>query len=141
MAAVEQILTPAEDVRQVLQTVATVITRPKNTLLFQQGDPPSGVYVVQKGSVRMTVNTGESEIVMRVAQPGSVLGLPGVLSDKPFSLTACTTTTTELAFVKREDLIQLVRANPTFGLQVLQILSEEVRFARNAMASTRQTKA
>lgn len=140
MSAAEQPLIPVPDVRNVLETMASSITRPKNNVLFQQGDPPAGVYVIRKGSVRMTVNAGESEILMRTAQPGSVLGLPGVLSDKPYSLTACTATACELGFVKRDDLIGLIRQSPSLGLQVLQLLSEEVRAARNAMATTRQTK-
>ena len=128
-----------EDVRTILDGMAAPLVQPKNAVIFSQGDPPVGVYVVRKGSVRLTVKAGDSEVLMRVAQPGSVLGLPGVLSNKPYSLTARVVQTCELGFVRAENLIQLVRENPMLGLQVLQLLSEEVRAARGAMASTRQT--
>jgi CRP-like cAMP-binding protein len=87
----------------------------------------------------MTVRTGDSEVIMRVAQPGSVLGLPGVLSNKPYSLTARAVQPTELGFIRAEKLVALIRENPALGLQVLQLLSEEVRAARGAIANTRQT--
>ena len=45
---------------------------------------------------------------------------------------------TELGFVRSEKLIELIRANPSLGLQVLRLLSEEVRAARVAIANTRQ---
>jgi len=129
----------SEDVRNVLDGMATPISQPKNTVIFTQGDLANGVYVVRKGTVRLTVKAGDSEVLMRVAQPGSVLGLPGVLSSKPYSLTAKAVQPCELGFVAAEKLIQLVRENPLLGLQVLQLLSEEVRAARGAMANTRQT--
>ena len=129
----------SEDVRSVLDRLAAPVTHPKNTIIFTQGEPPVGVYVIRKGSVRLTVKAGDSEIVMRVAQPGSVLGLPGVLSNKPYSLTAKAVQPCEMGFVPAEKLVQLVRENPELGLQVLQLLSEEVRAARGAMANTRQT--
>ena len=127
-----------DDIRNVLDSMAAPVVQPKNVVIFNQGDPPVGVYVIRRGSVRLTVKAGDSEILMRVAQPGSVLGLPGVLSNKPYSLTARVVQQCELGFVRAEKLIQLVRDNPTLGLQVLQLLSEEVRAARGAMASTRQ---
>lgn len=129
----------SEDVRSVLNSMASPVAQPKNSVLFTQGDPPTGVYVIRKGSIRLTVKAGESEVLMRVAHPGSVLGLPGVLSNKPYSLTARVVHPCELGFVKAEKLIQLVRENPTLGLQVLQLLSEEVRAAREAMANSRHT--
>lgn len=129
----------SEDVRIVLDRMASPISQPKNTVIFAQGDPAIGVYVIRKGTVRLTVKAGDSEVLMRVAQPGSVLGLPGVLSNKPYSLTARGVQPCELGFVRAEAIIQLVRENPILGLQVLQLLSEEVRAARGAMANTRQT--
>ncbi len=139
MAASEQNLIASDDIRAVLDTMATPATFPKNVIIFHQGDAPAGVYILRKGAVRMTVSAGDSEVLMRVAQPGSVLGLPGVLSNKPYSLTALTTQPCELGFVKAEDLTRLIRENPALGLQVLQLLSEEVRAARGAIANSRQT--
>lgn len=128
----------SEDVRSVLDNMASPITQPKNAVIFTQGDPAIGVYVIRKGTVRLTVKAGDSEVLMRVAQPGSVLGLPGVLSSKPYSLTAKVVQPCELGFVAAEKLVQLVLESPALGLQVLQLLSEEVRAARGAMANTRQ---
>lgn len=131
--------TAATEIGRVLDELATPATYPKNSVIFTQGSEPTGVYVVRKGSVRMTVNAGGSEVLMRVAQPGSVLGLPGVLSNKPYSLTALAVQACELGFIKAEELRRLIRDNPAIGLQVLQLLSEDVRAARGAIANTRQT--
>lgn len=138
MPAAEQQSPATDDVRSVLETLGSAVAQPKNVVLFQQGDAPVGVYLVRKGAVRMTVKAGGSEVLMRIAHPGSVIGLPGVLGNKPYSLTAITMQATELAFVPAEKLVNAVRGNPLLGLQVLQLLSEDVRNARGAIASTRQ---
>jgi len=139
MAANDQPLIASDDIRRVLDTMASPLHFSRNAFIFHQGDEPVGVYIVRKGAVRMTVTAGDSEVLMRVAQAGSVLGLPGVLSNKPYSLTALTVQACEVGFVRAENLTRLIRENPALGLQVLQLLSEEVRAARGAIASTRQT--
>jgi CRP-like cAMP-binding protein len=138
MSAANSVNLPSDDVRNVLDALASSVAQPKNTVLFNQGDAPIGVYIVRKGTVRMTVNAGGSEVLMRVAHSGAVLGLPGVLGNKPYSLTAITTQATELGFVPAEKLVEAIRGNPGLGLQVLQLLSEDVRAARGAIANTRQ---
>ena len=138
MSACDSTLPSSDDVRSIMETLGSTVTQPKNVVLFQQGDAPVGVYLVRKGAVRMTVNAGGAEVLMRVAHAGAVIGLPGVLGNKPYSLTAMTMQPTELAFVPAEKLVDAVRANPLLGLQVLQLLSEDVRTARGAIASTRQ---
>jgi CRP-like cAMP-binding protein len=137
--ATESTLPSTNDVRAILETMGAPATYPKNAVLFQQGDAPIGVYVVRRGAVRMTVNAGGSQVLMRIAHPGSVIGLPGVLGNKPYSLTAITMQASELMFVPAEKLIETIRGNPILGLQVLQLLSEDVRSARGAIASTRQS--
>lgn len=139
MHETEQPLTATTDIGRILDAMATTATYPKNSVIFTQGEEPTGVYVVRKGAVRMTVNAGGSEVLMRVAQPGSLLGLPGVLSNKPYSLTAHAVQPCELGFIKADELRKLIRENPAIGLQVLQLLSEDVRAARGAIANTRQT--
>ena len=139
MPATEPTTQSPDDVRSLMETLGSTVTQPKNAVLFQQGDAPIGVYLVRKGAVRMTVKAGGSEVLMRIAHPGAVIGLPGVLGNKPYSLTAIAMQATELSFVPAEKLVEAVRANPLLGLQVLQLLSEDVRTARGAIASTRQT--
>ena len=123
------------DLRDALEELATTVAKKNGTVLFRQGQKAKGVYLLRTGSAVLTVQaSGEGMAVPRTVGPGSVLGLPGVLSNKPYSLTARATQPCELGFVKAERLIELVRQNPNLGLQVLQLLSEEVRAARGAIS-------
>lgn len=130
-----------EDIIKALENLAVPVTYPRAALIFEQGEPASGIFLVRKGAVRMTIKSGKTDILMRIAREGSVLGLPATMSGHPYSLTARAMQTSELGFVEREALIAAVRKNPALGLQILQMLSEDVRTARLAMASSRKTSA
>lgn len=119
----------------VLDGIASQISLGENTVVFKQGDSPVGVYVVRKGFVRMTVKVGEKEFLLRLARSGSVIGLPGVLGNQPYSLTATTVQETELGFVPAHEFVEAIRSNTALGLQILRLLSEDVRAARMAVAA------
>ena len=127
-------------VRDVFDSMASPLPFAANTVVFQEGDQPTGVYVVRKGSVRMTVRAGEKEVVVRVAEPGAVIGLPAVLGNQPYSLTARTVDESELGFVPGPSVVEAIRSNTELGLQVLRLLSEEVRAARRAMADAERVR-
>jgi CRP-like cAMP-binding protein len=127
----------SSDIRKAIEAMAVSVTCAKGAIVFHQGDEPKGVYLVRKGAVRMTIKADKSEILMRVAHEGSVLGLPAVMSDHAYSLTAKAAQACELGFVERHKVLDLVRRKPVLGLEILQMLSDEVRTARIAMASSR----
>lgn len=129
------------DIHKALDALATSVTQPKGVTIFQQGDQPRGVFLVRKGTVRLTIRSGRSEFLMRVAHEGTVLGLPAVMSDHTYSLTAKTAQNCELGFVERKAVIQLVKEKPALGMEILQMLSDEVRNARIAAASSRKVSA
>jgi CRP-like cAMP-binding protein len=68
------------------------------------------------------------------AGPGSVLGLPGIVSNEPYTLTAMARGGSEVRFVTRSDFEDLLQAEPSLKFKVLQVLAAEVRSARQAMS-------
>jgi|HubBroStandDraft_5_1064220.scaffolds.fasta_scaffold160059_2 CRP-like cAMP-binding protein len=119
---------------QGLEEQSTPIVCNEERVLFRQGDEPAGLYVLKSGGVTLSMssNAGE-ELVAIEAAPGSLLGLPGLVGNQPYSLTAKAGAGTELAFVAREAFSELMRAKPSLAFKVLQILAAEVRSARGAL--------
>ena len=102
-------------------------------ILFSQGDAPVGLYLVERGEVAlvMTSALGRVETCFH-AGAGSVLGLPGVVADEPYSLTAMAHKGSEIRFVDRSDFEEVMRAEPNLYPYVLQVLAAAVRSARLA---------
>lgn len=104
-------------------------------VLFAQGDEPAGVYLVCTGKVRLFIRNPVSGDVTfdRIAEPGSMLGLPAVFGDKPYSMSAEVLEGGEVAFIPRPRFLQLMQADGQLCMRCLQLLSDEVRIARNAI--------
>ncbi len=118
-----------------LKQRSTRVICDEDRVLFRQGDTPAGLYVLRSGSatLSMTSHTGEPLLSVPVSE-GALLGLPGFVGDRPYSLTAKAAKGAELGFVSREQFSDLMLNNPSLSLKLLSILAAEVRSARNAIS-------
>jgi CRP/FNR family transcriptional regulator len=81
----------------------------------------------------MTSESGEVVMFLR-ATAGSLLGLPAIVGNEPYTLTAKARKGSEVRFVAREEFEDLLRADPSLTLNVLKVLATEVRAARMALS-------
>jgi CRP-like cAMP-binding protein len=118
---------------QELEKKATPVDCPGQRVLFEQGEPAVGLYILHSGSVIMTI-TAEDHIIMQVEiGPGSLLGLPGLIGNQPYSMTAIAQPGSHVLFISRDEFTALMTANPQFSFKILQVLAAEVRTARRAL--------
>jgi CRP-like cAMP-binding protein len=102
--------------------------------LFQQGDPPVGLYILHQGMVTLSMISDNGQSLFAVqALPGSLLGLPGLISNQPYSLTATARAGAQVAFVNRDTFTWLMLSRPQISAKVLQVLAAEVHSARRAI--------
>ncbi len=123
------------DLIQALSRHAALIDCSEDRELFRQGDEATGLFIVLSGMACMSLdgNVGERVVNMRVA-PGSLLGLPALVGNKAYSMSARAKTGAKISFVHREEFSQLMLNEPSVAMMVLRVLAAEVRSARMAMA-------
>jgi len=98
---------------------------PKGTILFVEGQPSRGVFILCSGCVKLFTSSAEGKtVILRFAIPGEILGLAGTLSGKPYEVWAQTTQATQTRFVERERLVDVMRRHGEFALQVANQLAE-----------------
>lgn len=124
----------APELIQALDEQAAPIACAEERLLFRQGDSPDGLYILKEGaaSLRMTAPDGHS-IVSVEAISGSLLGLPGVVSNMPYTLTAIAHAGARLGYISRAHFTALMQTHPLLSLKILQVLAAEVSSARRAL--------
>jgi CRP-like cAMP-binding protein len=107
--------------------------RPGETL-FREGDEPRGVYVLHSGSVQLLFagKNGNAK-PLREAQPGQILGLSCVVTQRPHDCTATAAEPCEVAFIERDDFLRTLDDSPTVWFSVLRVLSSEVNAAYDDM--------
>jgi len=113
---------------------ATPIVCDTDRILFQQDDPAAGLYILHKGEATISMTSQQGQTVLSVqAGSGSLLGLPGLVSNQPYSLTAVARAGARVSFLGRTEFTTLMESNPPLAFKILQVLAAEVRSARNAL--------
>jgi CRP-like cAMP-binding protein len=101
------------------------------TILFERGERNRGLFVVSSG--RFALSSGDDPVrVTRIAEKGSLLGLPATVRNAPYSLTAEAVTDSEVWVISPAEFLHLLTNNPTVGMAVVSILAEEVFAMRRA---------
>ncbi|HEV2425514.1 MAG TPA: cyclic nucleotide-binding domain-containing protein [Terracidiphilus sp.] len=119
---------------QALEVRATPIPCDEDRVLFHQGDPPIGLYILFKGEATLSMTSEHGDSLMTIqAAAGSLLGLPGTIGNQPYSLTAIAHRGARVGFIARNDFNALMQSELPLLLLVLQVLASEVRSARIAI--------
>lgn len=113
---------------------ATPVSCDTDRILFQQDDPAAGLYILHEGEATMSMTAHDGQIILSVAVGGgSLLGLPGLISDQPYSLTAVARAGARISFLGRAEFTALMSADQRLAFKVVQVLAAEVRSARHAL--------
>ena len=117
-----------------LQQCAVPVACERERILFRQGDPPAQLFILHDGEATVTMSSpvGERVLVMPVAA-GSLLGLPGLIGNQPYTLTAIAHAGAQVSSVSRDEVMALMRSDPAISFNVLKVLAAEVRSARLAI--------
>jgi len=122
---------------QALERRSTAISCGGDRVLFRQGEPPTGLYIVDQGETTLTMTSENgSELVHVQAPQGSLLGLPGLIGNQPYTLSAVASEGARVSFISRDDFTALMQADPLLSLKILAVLAAEVRSARRALANS-----
>ena len=113
-----------------------IISKQRGSLLFRQGDVVTGLYLLNKGKVRLQLRATNGQVIFeRIVGKDCLIGLPATMIGKPYSVTAELVEDSELSFISGEAFVELMRTNINLALKVVELLSTEVRAMRETIAS------
>jgi CRP/FNR family transcriptional regulator, cyclic AMP receptor protein len=99
-------------------------TYPEGAVLFLEKGDPRGVFVLCAGQVKLSISSSSGKtLILRIAQPGEILGLMAALSDSPYDVTAETLRPCQVAFIRRDDFRQFATKHPEVCHKVIHQLS------------------
>lgn len=113
-----------------LNAIRQTSVYPKGAILFVEGQPSRGIFLLCTGSAKLTATSGRGgAVIVRVADTGEVLGLSAVMSDAAYEVSAETLEPSEVSFLPREDFHRFLQRNGEVSLRVARHLSMELRRA------------
>jgi len=105
-------------------------TYPKGAVLFLEGQAPRGVFLICSGQVKLSMSSSEGRtLIIKIAEAGEVVGLPATISGNAYEVTAETQTPAQLNFIRRDEFLAFLRADPDACLRVAQELSQRYHSA------------
>lgn len=112
---------------QGLQDVKLSSIHPRGDILFAEGQPARGVFLLSSGRAKISIASAEGKtMILRVARPGDLLGVNAVLRERPYEATAQTIDRCRIDFIPRSDFLRLMEKSKTARIAVSMSLCSEL---------------
>jgi CRP/FNR family cyclic AMP-dependent transcriptional regulator len=119
-----------------LAAITSASSYPKGATLFVESQMPRGVFILCNGRVKLSTSSVDGRtLIVRIAEPGEVLGLPATVTGKPYELTAEVIEPTQANFIARENFLDFLREHGEVSVRVAQQLGETYHAAVAEMRS------
>ena len=113
-----------------LELVTSSISLPAQANLFTEGEDARCLYLICEGYLKLTAGKPhDRQMIVRVAGPGSMLGLYAVLSHGLYEVSAESLTPAKLRPVERERFLNFLRNHKEAQMRAVQCICQEYRFA------------
>jgi len=124
------------ETRRDLDAIKHTTSYPEGAIVFVEGQSARGIYLVCQGRAKLTTTNRDGKtLILRIAQPGEILGLHSVISERSHEVTVETLQPCQLAFVSREDFIRFLKTHGDACLQAAKHLSRDCQSAYNSIRS------
>lgn len=103
---------------------------PQGAVLFMEGQPSRGVFMLCKGRVKMSTSSSDGKaLILKIIGPGEVMGLNAAVSGRPYELTVETLEPCQVNFIKREDFLRFLGEHSEASMRAAQQLSSSYHAA------------
>jgi CRP-like cAMP-binding protein len=111
----------------------------RGTILYHEGNRINGFYCVNKGIIKLyKTGTEGKEQILRFASPGDIIGYRSILSGEHACTTARVIEDAVLCYIPSDFLLKLVRSNPAFSMELMQVACRELGEANNFITDIAQ---
>lgn len=118
-----------------LEALKYTTVYPRGALLFVEGQPGRGVYILCSGRVKLSATSSDARVIItRIARAGEILGLCATLSGGDYEVTAETLEPSQVNFVRASDFTRFLATNAAAALRAAEQLG------RNYSAALEQVR-
>lgn len=115
-----------EDAMAFLESVSISAECPRGATFFRQGDRCDAVYVLCSGRVKLSTTSSEGRtMILRIADPGYVLGLSAILSEGIHEVTVEALEPCQVKVINRRPLLEMLERYGDAGMGAARALASE----------------
>jgi CRP-like cAMP-binding protein len=108
----------------------------KDSIIFCEGEPGDELFIIQKGSVKITKITENNEILLAVLKNGDIFGEMALLESKPRAAGAVAYEDCQLMAVNRENFHHMIKTQPQLIARLTTLLSERIWLIYRQLSNT-----
>lgn len=113
-----------------LSSITSSAPYPRGAKLFVEGQPARGIFILCSGRMKLSICSADGKVlILRIAEPGEVVGLPETFMGSCYELTAEVVEPAQAKFISRSALLAFLKGNGEATLRVTQQLSEAYHLA------------
>ncbi|HXE91697.1 MAG TPA: Crp/Fnr family transcriptional regulator [Terriglobales bacterium] len=113
-----------------LEAIRSTASYPAGAVLYVEGQNPRGVFILCQGRAKLTASSAEGKtLILKIVEPGEVLGLSSTVSGKPYEATVELLEPTQVNFIRRDEFLNFLRRHGDAALRVAQQLSQNYHTA------------
>ncbi len=109
---------------------------PKDTMIFSEGQPGNELYIIQKGSVKISKIVDDKEVMLALLKPGDIFGEMALLDNKARSASADAYEDTALLAVNRANFQQMIQKQPQLITRLTTLLADRIWLIYKQLANT-----
>ncbi|GAB3243061.1 Crp/Fnr family transcriptional regulator [Chitinimonas naiadis] len=111
-----------------IEASATAKTYPKGTIIINEGDPGSSMFLLMQGRLKVFVSDSNGkEYVLAVLGPGEYVGELALLDDEPRTASVETEEQSTFLVILKEDFLSLLHSHPSIQFKLLVSLVRRTR--------------
>jgi CRP-like cAMP-binding protein len=111
-------------------------TYPKNTMLFAEGEPGDELFIIQKGSIKITKIVDNKEVLLAMLNPGDILGEMALLEGKPRAASAVAFEDCEVMAVNKTNFELMIKNQPQLIAKITTLLADRLWLIYKQLANT-----
>jgi len=106
----------------------------KDEVIFQEGEPAFGLYVICRGRVKLTKRSSKGKRqILKLVGPGEILGEKTMFDQEVYTAFAKTLEPTRLYFIERNAFIDFLYRHPQVAINLIEKLARELKSFQNRL--------
>jgi len=111
----------------------------KGDIIFDEGEHLNGIYCVRYGIAKVSkLSTNGKDQIIKFVSNGEVLGQRSIIANEPTNLRAIAVNDMSSCFIPKSIILENLRKNPNFSIEMLQNLAHELKEADDVIVNISQ---
>jgi len=108
----------------------------RDTMLFAEGEPGDELFIIQKGSIKITKIVDQKEVLLAMLKPGDIFGEMAVLDGKPRAASAVAYEDCDVMAVNKANFEIMIKSQPQLIARITTLLADRIWLIYKQLANT-----